>query len=379
MSNSCFVISKSAFNSNIKYLTELTDNVDFYLVLKNNAYGHGIQQIARLAVEDGISKFAVFSIYEAKKIIEVIDTHVEIMIMGFLNKNELEWAIEHKLSFWVFNFETLEKAMEIANISKQNAKIHLEFDTGLGFTGFDILDIEKLSTKLNAIKNIEIEGVCSRLAGAENYESFIRIQNQVKQFKTILKKLDIISLGYKSKHIAGSAALLSYPVAKMDFSRIGIACFGLWPSEEVYKQNMKSIIGHKDPLIPILSWKTTIFEIRNIKKGLYLGEDSNYITPKNIRIAIIPIGSMDLYPSQTYQKSRVLIHGNRVPVLGKASLNLLIIDVSNIENVRVGDEVVLLGKQGEQNISPYTLAKLTNKSIYELYSGFSESIPRIIE
>ena len=267
-SSSYIELSKSALSKNIRFLRkELGSDVLISSVIKGNAYGHEIETFVPLAEECGMHHFSVFSAEEALRAFKSIKKQSEIMIVGSVANDALEWAIENNISFYIFNLERLEKAVVIARRLKTTAKIHLELETGLNRTGlYDELLEQALDLILKNKECFEIKGVCTHYAGAESIANYKRINDQLTTFKNQCAL--IASRGIKTGmlHTASSAAALSYPETRMDMVRIGIAHYGFWPSKEIEMQHIMGDDNYNkqryvDPLKRVLSWKSKIMNL----------------------------------------------------------------------------------------------------------------------
>jgi alanine racemase len=234
-------ISRQAYNNNIDYLRKLIGpQVKFSSVIKGNAYGHGTANIISLAEQKGINHFSVFSADEALAAHKACSPGSDIMIMGFLDDQEIIWAVENNIEFYVFDTGRLESAVAASKSTGKKARIHLEVETGFRRTGFEC------DTIVNVIKFIKknrqyicLEGVCTHYAGAESITNYYRIKEQIAQYRNFMRIFNRHDLKPLYRHTAGSAAMLTYPTTIMDMVRVGIAQYGLWPSPETEMYRFK--------------------------------------------------------------------------------------------------------------------------------------------
>lgn len=373
-------LSKAALKSNFEYLKNyIGENVKISSVVKGNAYGHGIEPYVKLAQECGINHFSVYSADEALRVKTALKKKNDIMIMGFIDNDELEWAINNKIEFYVFDFDRLEKAIEIAKQTKKRALIHIEVETGMNRTGFGSRRLGKVLeiVKKNSDK-LEIIGLCTHYAGAESISNYVRIHNQYELFNKIYNKLIKEGVKPRIKHTASSAAAMTYPYMQMDMVRVGILQYGFWPSLETFIDHIAKKKIHEDPLKRILEWKSKVMSTKNVKMGEFIGYGNYFLAERNMKVALIPIGYSHGFSRSLSNTGRVLIRGQRVGIVGTVNMNLIIVDVTSIPGVRKGDSVVIIGKQGKNEITVQSFMQMSNQLNYELLSRLPGNIPRIV-
>ena len=375
-------LSKSALKKNINYLKTRINQARFCSVIKGNAYGHGIKYFVPLAEQCGVDYFAVYDASEALEALKYKSKTSDLMIMGMIDNQEIGWALENNIAFSVFDLDRFQSAIRIAQEIGVKARIHLELETGMNRTGFEE---EQLSSVIDLyLKNADhiiLEGIWTHFAGAESNSNYYRVMNQYEKFmkmKDILKTKQIIPRYY---HSACSAAALNYPQTTMDLVRIGIAHYGLWPNRETYIYNTLSSeedMKSKDPLKFILSWKSCVRGLKNIKLGNFIGYGNGYQAIRDMQVAIIPVGYSHGFSRELSNKAQVLVKGKKVQVVGIINMNCSLIDVTDVKDVRKGDEVVIIGKQGKKKISFASFSEQSNHMNYELLTRLPENIPRII-
>lgn len=374
-------ISRTAFRKNIRYLQSNIGNAKFCSVVKGNAYGHGIEQFIPVAESEGIDYFAVFNAMEAQRILQVKKPQSSIMIMGMIEDGDIEWAVKQNISFYVFEFERLNAAINAAKQTGKKAHIHVELETGLHRTGFDQRDFEKLINILQANKKqLGIEGLSTHYAGAESIASYRRVIEQIALFKRYRALFRKEGIRPKYVHGACSAAALTYPETIMDMVRFGIAQYGFWPSRETKMHKILSGSSEfkADPLRRIIAWKSSVMSVKQIDKGSFVSYGVNYMTDRDIRIAVVPVGYADGYSRKLSNAGYVLINGKKAYVIGLVNMNMLLVNVTNLKNIKRGDEVVLIGKQGNNTISVASFIEQNNAVNYELLARLPGNIPRIV-
>ena len=378
-------LDEGALKNNIRFLKNRANNsIKLSSVIKGNAYGHGIEQFVPMAEECGIRHFAVFSADEAKKACEAkIKPDSHIMIMGMIENTELDWAIEQDVSFYIFELGRLKAAIREAKELDKKARIHLHLETGMNRLG---LDNSKLKEAVTLIKDnkqyISVDGVCTHFAGAESVSNHVRVTRQIKNFESYCSYLRDEGIKAKYNHTACSASALNYPETIMDMARIGISQYGFWPNRETYMKfikNQESIDkDHKDPLKRIMSWKSKVMSTKKVPAGEFVGYGTTYQTSREQVIATVPIGYSHGFGRNLTNVGIVLINGERAPVAGLVNMNMLTIDVTDIPNTSKGDEVVIIGRQGDEEMTVASFSEMTNFLNYEVLVRIPDSLPRSI-
>jgi alanine racemase len=378
-------LNKSAFLKNITFLKNYVGkDVLFSSVIKGNAYGHGIEQFVPMAEACGIRHFSVFSSDEAKRAHDgKTESESHIMIMGMIENSEIRWAIEQDISFYVFENDRLQAAVKHAKEAGKPARIHLHLETGMNRTGLENSEIEKaISLIKNNEKHIQVDGVCTHYAGAESVSNHVRVTNQIENFKKLSAQLEEQGVKAKYRHTACSAAALNYPETTMDMVRIGIAQYGFWPNRETYMKFVKNHSDiekeHIDPLNRIMEWKSKVMSTKYVEAGEFIGYGNVYQTSRRQKIATVPIGYSHGFGRNLTNVGIVLIKGRRAPVAGLVNMNLLTIDVTDIPEVKKGDEVVIIGEQGDQEMPVSSFSEMTNNLNYEVLVRIPSQLPRNI-
>lgn len=377
-------LSKSAFHQNVAFLRDyIGEETVFCSVIKGNAYGHGIEQFVPMAEECGIRHFAVFSADEAKRACEAkTEEESHVMIMGMIENSEIGWAIRENVSFYIFENDRLKAAIRYAREIGEKARIHLHLETGMNRTG---LEKEELKETVKLVKehadHLSVDGICTHYAGAENVSNHVRVTRQIKNFKKLCAQLEE-DINAKCRHTACSAATLNYPETIMDMVRIGIAQYGFWPNRETYMKFIKNHSDidkdHKDPLKRVMTWKSVVMSTKEVEAGEFIGYGNTYQTSRKQQIATVPIGYSHGFGRNLTNVGIVLINGRRAAVAGLVNMNLLTIDVTDIPDVKKGDEVILIGRQGDEEITVSSFSEMTNNLNYEVLVRIPSALPRYI-
>jgi len=378
--SSILTLNKKAVKNNINFLRKkLGKNVRISSVVKANAYGHGIEQIVPLFENEGIDHFSVFDYNEAIKVQQCLSTPASIMIMGWIADINMEDVIKKGFEFFVFNISRLQKALHYSQKLKIKARIHIEVETGMNRSGINLNELLILSDIINKNpQNFIVEGFCTHLAGAESISNYKRIKNQIKRYKKMLLILNEKGIVAKYRHIANSAASFVYPETRMDLVRIGIMQYGFWPSSETFIHYILNKKNKTDLLQRILEWKSVIMSIKDVKTGEFIGYGMSFLAQSDIKVALIPIGYSGGYNRSLSNKGKVLIHGQQCVVIGLVNMNMFMVDISGIPDIKIGDEVVIIGKQYDLEIKVSAFSNISDKLNYEVLAHLPKNIKRII-
>ena len=375
-------LSRSALKNNLDYLNEIIgERCDISLVVKGNAYGHGISEYVPMAIGLGHKHFSTFDANEAFQVKRVAGDAADLMIMGMIDNDQLEWAIENDVEFYVFEEERLNASIDAARKIGKPARIHIELETGMNRTGFEEGEWSKLAGVLKDNGPLlELKGLCTHYAGAESYANFLRVNEQYDRFRKGQEFFTHQHIIPKQYHTASSAAMIRLPHTRMDMVRIGILQYGFWPNMETFITTIKpkSKVPESNPLHRIISWKSTVMNTKKVKQGEYIGYGTSYLATQDIHIAVVPVGYGYGFSRSLSNTGRALVRGQRVSVIGTVNMNAIMIDISEVEGVEKGDEVVLIGKQGEMTISVSSFSEFSDQLNYELLTRIPNEIPRMV-
>ena len=374
-------LSQSGLKKNINFIRKkLSPGSRLSCVVKANAYGHGIPQIVTMLSRIGVDHISVASAYEAEEVLDYKSEGTDVMIMGILYDQDIEWAIAHDIEFYVFNYDRLKLVAEKAKKLQRKAKIHIEVETGTNRTGMTEPFFKKSLTLLKRHEElIAFQGLCTHLGGAESLSNTFRTEQQKERYKKYLAECKKRKFMPKVRHIACSASALVMPETHYDMVRVGVATYGFWPSPDVYYQHLKHVNKIKDtPMSRIITWKSDIMDIKRVPKGDFIGYGTAYQATRDMNIAVIPVGYCNGYPRGQSNRGYVLINGRKARITGLINMNLFMVDVGDIPNVQVGDEVVLLGKQKNNTINVSSFTNYTQLLNNEMLSRLPTAIPRKI-
>lgn len=353
-------INLEAIRNNLRQIKRtIGSKIKIMAVIKANAYGHGLISVAEVCQQEKVSYLAVANLDEALKLRQA-KISLPILILGYVPEEDFANALRNKITLTLYDFGMAKKLEQVAKSLGRTTSVHIKIDTGMHRLGIFPEDAVKFFTEIKKFPAIKIEGIYSHFADASNK---IYSLEQIKKFKDVLQKLEKAGFSLPIIHMANSQAGLTLPQAHFDMVRVGLAIYGL-------NENLKFRQS-------ALSLKSKIAQIKTVEKGKYIGYCMTYKTKKPAKLATIAIGYADGYSRSLSNIGEVLVHGKRCPVRGRICMNQTIIDVSEIANVKIGDEVVLIGRQGPEEITVNEVAQKINTIPYEIVSRIPSSLPRI--
>ncbi len=355
-------IDLDAIKRNIAEIKKLLKGgTRFMAVTKANAYGHGAVAASRAAVEAGADFLAVANLKEALELREAGMVR-PILILTESPTSVMDEVVQNQLTQTVYSFSEAKALSDEAVRRKRTAKVHVKVDTGMGRVGVQPSEAIALVTKILSLPNLEIEGVFTHFAKAEEHQdTFTR--EQFERFSSLLPRLSNIPI----KHAANSAATLFHPATHLDMVRVGLMIYGLYP-----KPDADRIINLK----PALSFKSRVVYLKRVPAGTPISYGGIYSTNKETTIATLPVGYADGYSRRLSNRGKVLINGKRYPVVGTVTMDMTLVDVGD-SRVQVGDEAVLIGSQGIESITADEIAALEGTISYEVICNIGKRVPRI--
>lgn len=358
-------INLRAYNQNIRYLKRnVSHPCKICAVVKADAYGHGLAQLAPIALHAGADTLGIVDNWEAQAVRDLGLT-CPILRLRPAILDEVHEALQWEVEEIVGNVDSAQQLSCLAQKTGREIPVHFKIDTGIGRMGFALDSIDDIK-KASALPGLKIIGVMTHFpcADAEDLNITRKQSEQFHQFKSVVKVHLPADCIY---HSANSAAALRFNQCHDDMVRLGIASYGLQPCADV---QLDSAIE------PVMSWKTRIVQIRNMPRGATIGYGMTYQLKHNTRIATLPVGYADGYLRAFSNQAEVIIRAERCPVVGRVSMNMTTVDVTHLPSVQVGDEVVLLGKQGDQVITAEQLARWASTINYEIACLIGKIAPR---
>ncbi len=337
-------------------------------IIKADAYGHGAIQIAHVLVREGVYAFGVATSDEAIELRQAGITQ-PILILGVIFPEDYHRIIENNITCTIGNTESALKLSDTAQSMGKIAHIHIKLDTGMGRIGFVCgEDDNKISEEIKEIYNmpyISTDGIFSHMARADEADKSFAL-GQLCKFDRMCKLLEDKGVNTGIKHIANSASILELPETHKDMVRSGIITYGLDPSDQVGESELKSV----------MTLKTRVTQIKIIEKDTPLSYGGKYTARKGQKIATISIGYADGFSRMLSDKAYVLVNGRKAPVRGTVCMDQCMIDVTKIENIKIGDEVIIFGSDGNNTISVDSVALLLGTINYEVVCSVTRRVPR---
>jgi len=362
----CF-IDHRALRGNFKQIRALVGaRVKILSMVKANGYGHGAVAVARTLASVGSAAFGVATVEEG---IELRQAHIKqpILVLAGVYLEQLGKMISHRLTPVVHEVQTLQTLDRRLRKLNLTMPVELEVDTGMGRIGLPAAKIDDWLPVLGSLKAVKLQGVFSHFSDAESAnEPFT--QGQLASFHQVLNRLARAKILHGSSHMSKSAALITEPGARFSMVRPGLILYGIYPAPALKKQIT---------LKPVLSWKTRIIQLRRVPAGATIGYGRTFVAQRNSLVATLPVGYADGYRRLFSNQGKVLVRGKRAPVIGRVSMDLTTVDVTDIKNIQQGDEVVLLGRQGSGEISADEVAGWANTISYEIFTSIGARVPRI--
>ncbi len=360
-------IDKRAAAQNYKvFRSILKPKTKLMAVVKSNAYGNELIGFSKMQDQFGADAFGVDSITEGLALREA-GIVKPILVLGYTIHENVHIASEKNISITLSNFEALSLLVK----EKIPITVHIKIDSGMHRQGFFLKDVKKLADILLKNKHITVEGMYTHFANAKNPSFTADTDKQAMEFK---QATDIFEkAGFRFiKHASATSGALLFPEYHFDMVRIGIGLSGLWPAKEVERALEKKI-----KLTPILSWKTVVAETKTIPKGDRIGYNFTETFSHDTGIAICPIGYWHGFPRSLSSIGHALVAGKRARVLGRVSMDMITVDVSDIKNIKIGDEVVLIGKMNKEEITADEFAAYADTSSYEIVTRINPKIQRV--
>lgn len=379
-STSIIEIKCKAIQNNVQFIRQLIGpKVEISAVIKGNAYGHGVEVTIPALEFSGIRYFAVYSSSQAKEAYKYMDESSILMIMGFVLEEDLKWVIQHEIEMYVSNLNTLNSALNCAKKMQKKACIHLDVETGMNRTGLSLPSVKKaISIIKSNTEYLKIQGLTSHFAGAESIANDRRIKKQFSVFRKRQKLLKESGIEPELNHIASSAASITYPETRLDMIRTGILLYGYWPTRETFINYIHRRKDKSDPLQRALIWRTQVISTKIVTEGEFIGYGLSYLAAQKMKIMIIPVGYCNGYSRSLSNNGHVLVKGQRAEVIGSVNMNMILCDISSIEEtIQIGDEVVLIGQQGDMEISFSSFADMNNSLNYEILARLPQNIERV--
>lgn len=366
-------VSKSALHHNLQQYKRAIGNRALGVVVKSNAYGHGIVEVAKICQESSHAEWLFTATLSEAVLLRAHGITKPILVIYFID-DVPQKALDLAISLMVADAATLHELNAIACAHNKRFTIHLKVDSGMSRFGFNPNEALAIVKEALSLPGIFVEGIYSHLAqAANNDQSFNR--EQEASFLSVLERLEKEAMHIPYKHISNSAGSTVLDAASTNLVRIGLGAYGWWPSH-----SNKELTQAKNPnfeLKPVLTFKTRIFQIRHLEADRFVGYDRTYKTTKPTTIAILPVGYYDGYDRRLSSKGILLIRGQYAPVVGIIAMTTTLVDITHIPDAHVGDEVILMGNY--EQITPTHLANVIGSfNAREIMTRLNPLIARVV-
>ena len=362
------LIDLDALEYNIKSIRKKTpEGTGIIGVIKADAYGHGSVEVAQVLLENGADWFAVAVVDEGLNL-RKHGINAPILLLGYTPELRFEDVINNGFIQTMYSYEMAEKLSKTAVRLGKTAVVHIKIDTGMGRIGYRVNDeAADEIVRISKLPGIEVNGMFTHFAASDEADKAYT-NMQFERFMKMDKMLKDRGLNIPVRHAANSAAIMDIDSMMLNMVRPGIILYGAYPSDEVVKENLD--------LRPVMSIKTHVSFVKEVEKGDCISYGRTYTAPDKRKIATIPVGYADGFIRAYAKEGKVLIKGKFAPIVGRICMDQFMVDVTDIDDVKINDEVVLMGTQGENSITADDIAKVLNTINYEVFCTLSKRVPR---
>lgn len=360
-------INLDAIVKNVDNLMALTkENTGALAVVKADGYGHGDVAVAK-AVAQKVTGYAVATLDEAVNLREN-GVKKPILVLGYVDPYEFDILVSHEITATVFDVETAQLLADAARVQKKQAHCHIKVDTGMRRIGLEPDENGIAIVKqITALKELSADGIFTHFAASDETDK-TSAEHQFKLFTDFTGRLEKEGIHFTYRHCANSAAVIDMPQVDLDMVRLGIALYGMYPSDEVKKEKVE--------LFPALDLKSHITMVKEIPAGEKVSYGGTFTTTRTTKLATVSVGYGDGYPRALSSKGYVLVRGQKAPIVGRVCMDQMMVDVTDIENVTRADIVTLIGKDGDAEITVEEIAALAGTFNYEFVCDLGKRIPR---
>lgn len=355
------------YDNLVKTRQKLDKETKLMAIIKADGYGHGAVPIA-YTIDSIVDTYGVANVEEAVELRKAGITK-PILILGHTFPEDFEQVIQYDIIQTVYSLDMAKELSQAAVRLEKKAQIHIKLDTGMSRIGFkDNEEGLALIKEVSHLEGIEIDGIFTHFACADMTDK-ASANNQYERYLNFVKKLAESGIHPMVKHVSNSAAIIDLPDTYLNMVRSGISTYGLYPSEEVGKDNLK--------LQPAMELVSKVIHVKEVEPGTGIGYGSTYVAEKKIRVATIPLGYADGYPRALSNKGYVLIHGKKAPIIGRICMDQFMVDITEIPETKEYDDVVLVGVDGNERITVEELAEMAYSFNYEFVCNISKRVPRV--
>lgn len=361
-------INLDTIATNTKNIKKLVGDKELIAIVKADCYGHGAVDVVPTLLENGASRLAVAMLTEA---IELRENNINapIVILGYTPLYLGEELINYDIEQTVYDLDYAKELSKIALSFNKKAKIHIAIDTGMGRIGFlpgD--DTVKTINEVYNLEGLEVIGIYSHFSTSDEKDKTYA-NEQLFKFKKVMADLETLGIEIPLKHISNSGAIIDMPETYLNGVRPGIILYGYYPSKEVSNDNLS--------VKPALTLKAKVAHVKELHKDMYISYGKTFKTNKKTIVATLPIGYGDGYPRALSENAKVIVNGKFASILGRICMDQCMIDVTDIANVKTGDEVIILGEEGDLKFNADDMAEALGTINYEILCRIKSRIPRV--
>ncbi len=361
-------INLDTIATNTKNIKKLIGDKELIAIVKADCYGHGAVDVVPTLLESGASRLAVAMLTEAVELREN-NINAPIVILGYTPLYLGEELINYDIEQTVYDLDYAKELSKIALSFNKKAKIHIAIDTGMGRIGFlpgD--DTVKIINEVYNLEGLEVIGIYSHFSTSDEKDKSYA-NEQLFKFKKVIADLKALGIEIPLKHISNSGAIIDMPETYLNGVRPGIILYGYYPSKEVSNDNLS--------VKPALTLKAKVAHVKELHKDMYISYGKTFKTNKKTIVATLPIGYGDGYPRALSENAKVIVNGKFASILGRICMDQCMIDVTDIENVKTGDEVIILGEEGDLKFNADDMAEALGTINYEILCRIKSRIPRV--
>lgn len=370
-------LSRKALRRNVAALRRLAGDRMLAICVKANAYGHGLPEIVSGLAEVGEADYLTVHSIEEGLTCRRHGWNRPVMVLGPIALDQVGTLIDNGFEPVVFDPLTLRALGKAGDRRKATIRTHLKLETGTHRQGITADDMEKFAAIYRRHHSLRPYGASMHFANIEDTTTHEYADRQLAVFHRLTSQMKKLGISPRVRHTASSAALILFDKTRFELVRPGLATYGHWPSKETYL-SYRLAGGENDLFHPVLTWKTRITQLKKVPADAFIGYGCTYRTTSPAKIAILPIGYSEGFDRALSNRAHVLVRGRRAPVRGRVCMNLTMIDVTDIKGVRLGDEVTLIGSEGQDSVTVEMLASWAGTINYEIMARLSPGLPRVL-